>query len=85
LVHESVELRLHDGSIDAEAINNWVKIHARFIDFVKDCSLTNLSDRFSGDLKTQFEALTSIVGYDLGEYYKGVMASFGNPLGLQVA
>jgi hypothetical protein len=78
LVHGSVELRLHDASLDATAINNWVMIHLRFIDYVKQYSIDALREKFMGDTDAQMEMMHDIIGNALWEYYIEVASRNGN-------
>jgi hypothetical protein len=78
LVHGSMEIRLHDASLDAPAINNWVMIHARFIDHVKELSLAEIREKFAGDTDCQMEAMRDIIGNDVWEYYIEVAERNGN-------
>jgi hypothetical protein len=80
LVHSTLEVRLHDASLDAEEICNWVKCHARFIDFVSSCSLNDLKDLLSCSLTGQFEVLSDIIGKELSEYYGARAARLAKPV-----
>jgi hypothetical protein len=77
LVHGSMEIRLHDASLDATAINNWIMIHARFIDYVKELSLDEIREKFIGDTDTQMEAMHDIIGNELWEYYIAAAERYG--------
>ena len=69
LVHGSVEVRLYQGTLDAAEICNWVKLHARFIDFIRNLSFRQIDEMFRGDMYAQYAALTNIVGNELGDYW----------------
>jgi len=68
-VHGTMEVRLHDASLATRDILNWIKVHARFIDFVKDLSLDDLTEYFTGNLEKQFDAFSEIVGSKLTDFY----------------
>jgi hypothetical protein len=69
LVHGSVEVRLYQGSLDAEEICNWLILHARFIDFVKDKSFSELDSLFHNTPREDFVAIAEIIGPELAEYW----------------
>ena len=66
LVHGSFEVRLYQGTLDAEEICNWVIMHARFIDAVSKMCLDEIDDLFSSN---KFEALVKTIGPELAEYW----------------
>lgn len=67
--HGSIEIRLHDATLDAETICNWIKLHARFIDAASSMSLDEIDDRFNHNASAQFYNLVEIIGNDLADYY----------------
>jgi hypothetical protein len=82
LVHGTIEVRMHDASLNAEEICNWVKCHARFIDFVSSCSRNDIKDLFSCGIEQQFKVLSDIVGNELSEYYAERAVQFGKRINL---
>ncbi len=44
--HNTVEIRSHEGTLDAEAICNWIKAHTRFIDAVSKMSVGEVTRLF---------------------------------------
>jgi hypothetical protein len=81
-VHSTLEVRLHDASLNSEMLCNWVKCHARFIDFVSSCSIDEIDELFSNSFKKQFETLTDIVGEELSAYYAGRAEQFDKQINL---
>lgn len=59
--HGTFEVRLLEGTVDAETICNWVAIHARFMDYVRKLSFDDLDLLLAGDVRHVFDALTRIV------------------------
>jgi hypothetical protein len=60
--HGTFEVRLLEGTVDAKTICNWVAIHARFMDYVKNHSFDDLDLILSGDPHHVLSALVDIVG-----------------------
>lgn len=46
--HNTFEIRILEGSIDAELICNWIKFNARFMDWAKTQTFDDLDTLFSG-------------------------------------
>jgi hypothetical protein len=66
----SFEIRLHQGSLDARAVCNWIKAHLRFTDWAKDKTLDEIDDAFRGSDVSRWESLKAIFGdIDLNRYY----------------
>lgn len=82
LVHNTLEIRIHDASLDSEEICNWIKCHARFIDFVAGCSLNDVKDLLNCSIEQQFEVLTDIIGKELSDYYRSRAEQMGRPINL---
>ena len=60
--HKTFEVRLLEGTVDAETICNWITIHCRFIDAVKDLSFDEMSEMFHAGHTAQFRALVNLIG-----------------------
>ncbi len=60
-IHCTFEVRLLEGTVDASTICNWVSLHARFIDYVKELSYDDLDYAFAGQPKHIYSALLKIV------------------------
>jgi hypothetical protein len=75
--HNSVEIRLHDATLDANKICNWIKIHARFIDVVSKMSLDEITNKFDCSIERQFTNIASIIGPELTDYYADRAESLG--------
>jgi hypothetical protein len=80
MVHGTLEFRSHDPSLNAVEICNWIKVHARFIDFVKSWSLADLNELFNGSVQDRFKAISDIVGSELADYYANRAECFGKPV-----
>jgi len=80
LVHGSIEVRSHGGSLDPVVICNWIKVHARFIDRVSAMDIFEINEKFGRNITSQFKALTDFVGEDLGDYYAAKAESYETPV-----
>jgi hypothetical protein len=60
-VHKTFEVRLLEGTIDAETVCNWVITHARFMDYVKKLNFDELDHFFSGDTRSVLAAIAGIL------------------------
>jgi hypothetical protein len=61
---KTLEVRLLEGTVDAKTICNWIAIHARFMDYVRNHSFDDLDLILSGDRRHVLSALADIVGDD---------------------
>lgn len=77
MVHGTMELRLLNGTLDADHICNWIKMHTKFVDCVKSMSATDIELMFDGSIFYQFSALTEIIGVELSSFYMGVADTHG--------
>jgi len=70
--HRTIEIRLHNGTVDSDAVVNWIKAHVMFLDKVKDMLLTRIDRRFlNKTVDAQFSALETMWGdADLSAYYR---------------
>lgn len=80
LVHGSVEIRSHAGTLDADEINNWIKLHARFIDAVSKMPISELATKFCGGFESQYVGIENIVGRELGDIYSKKANSYRKPV-----
>ena len=80
LAHGTMEVRSHDASLNAHEICNWVKAHARFMDFAKEWDLSDLDALFSGDISEKFEAIVGVLGVDLADFYANRARAHGKPV-----
>ena len=73
-VHGTLEIRSHDATLDAEVINNWVKIHMQFIDYVRDLTIEQIEEDFGVDvnLRRQLTNLAYIIDPELVDFYYDV-------------
>jgi hypothetical protein len=66
----SYEIRLHQGSVNAKEICNWIKAHLRFVDWAKDKTFDEIDDAFCGSDANKWESLKAIFGdIDLNRTY----------------
>jgi len=73
-VHGSLEVRLHQGTVNGEEICNWIKALAAFIDWAADAGLASVRRQLAGkDSTERFELIARLwreAGCnDLIEYY----------------
>jgi hypothetical protein len=76
LTHRTFEIRLHSATLDGNKVCNWIKAHARFIDFVKDKTIDELREIFA---ENHFRVLDEIWDEaDLTYYYAQRAETFSN-------
>lgn len=68
--HNTVEVRFLHGSLDPTEICNWVKLHALFIDAVKDKTYRQLNRLFGTKVITYWAGLCQIIPGALTEYWQ---------------
>jgi hypothetical protein len=85
LVHNTLEVRSHDATLKVSEICKWIKVHASFIDGVKDLSLDEIDMLFLGDIEFQFKSLEMLIGSDLADYYAERAAGYNKPVRLTTA
>lgn len=69
--HGTVEIRLHYATSDAAEIVNWIKVHARFVDWALETDFQTIAATFNGRLAHDFDALCEIWGSPgLRNYYR---------------
>lgn len=79
--HGTVEIRLHYATSDAAEIVNWVKVHARFVDWALEQDMATVSETFDGTLANDFDALAEIWATPgLKTYYRARAAEHDNPI-----
>ena len=60
--HNTIEIRIHSATLDADKVINWVKAHIRFVDGVKDLTMAQVAHRFGGDnLQKKYDSLAWIL------------------------
>ena len=62
ICHGSIEIRLYHGSLNAREICNWVAIHTRFIDAVKDMSFDDIDAAFGHTVATVWRGIVNVIG-----------------------
>lgn len=78
--HGTFEIRLHTGTLCGEKVVNWVKAHARFVDWAATKTPAEIRAHFSGRTKDEkFAALAEIWDDEnLTEYYRDRAKKFGH-------
>ena len=62
LDHKTFEVRMLEGSLDAETICNWIILHCRFIDKAKELTFPQLRRRFANKASQgRFTALAELI------------------------
>lgn len=81
LCHGSFEIRLYHGSLNAREICNWVAIHARFIDAVKDMTFDDIDTTFGHTVATVWRGIVDVIGDPkLLDYWRRIAARRNNTL-----
>ena len=70
--HGTIEIRLHNGTVEAEVVTNWIKAHVLFIDRIKDKLLAGIDRRFKDKtIAAQFASLERLWGdSELSAFYR---------------
>lgn len=79
-VHKTLEVRLHEGTLNPTTIINWVKMHTRFVDTVRLLELNDIDDAFGGNHYNQWKAMSEIIGSDLSDFYRGRAEAYGHDM-----
>ena len=81
ICHGSIEIRLYQGSLAAREICNWVALHARFIDAVKDLSYDKLDETFGAITRKNWAGIVALIeDTDLLDYWRRRAKRQGNML-----
>jgi len=59
--YRTFEVRILEGTCDASVICNWITVHCRFIDAVKDMSFDEIDDFFGRTRSTNFDGLAKLI------------------------
>jgi len=66
----SYEIRLYQGTLDAQEVCNWIRAHLRFVEWAKDKTFDEIDDAFRGSGASRWESLKAIFGdIELNRYY----------------
>jgi hypothetical protein len=68
--HGSLEVRILHGSLNQTEICNWIRLHALFIDAVKDKTYRQLNRLFGTKITTYWTGLCQIIPSELTEYWQ---------------
>ena len=66
-VHNTIEIRLHDGTCDGEAVTNWIKAHTRFADWASKLGYEGVKTALSGLTVDEMFTLIAQEVWDDGE------------------
>ena len=81
LRHGSIEIRLYHGSLKAREVCNWVALHARFVDAVKDLTFDEIDVRIGGITRSNWRGLVELVGDPkLLDYWRRAANKIGQSL-----
>lgn len=77
--HNTVEIRLHTGTVNYAKITNWVKAHVRFVDWAAGHTAEEVYAKLGGKTSRElFDMLCGIWGDDeLSGFYRRRAAKFG--------
>jgi hypothetical protein len=69
--HSTLEIRLHHGSLDGREVCNWIKAHARFVDYVKGLTVGQITRIFGNKtVKAQMRNMRDLwKDAELSDYY----------------
>jgi hypothetical protein len=67
--HGTLEIRLHQATLDAQAITQWAIANVRFVDAVSKMTTQQVSERFGLGRSNALAALKEILGADCYAYY----------------
>lgn len=69
--HNTLEIRLHEGTLDGRAVCNWIKAHLRFVDYVKGLTIGQITRIFGNkSLKAQMRNMRDLwKDAELSDYY----------------
>ncbi|MHC4188440.1 MAG: amidoligase family protein [Planctomycetota bacterium] len=62
--HKTFEIRLLEGTLDPDVICNWIAVHCRFMDCVRNLTIAELRDTFDCTARRQYRAISSMIGDD---------------------
>lgn len=78
-VHGTMEVRSHDATLDGGLICSWIMAHARFIDSVRNLSLSAIDELFGSNVNEYLDGFTTCVGSELAEFYSNLAGDYGKP------
>jgi hypothetical protein len=81
LSHGSIEIRAYRGSLSTREICNWVALHARFVDAVKDLTYDEIDVALGAITRRNWVGLVNLIGDpDLLDYWRRKARQHGYPL-----
>lgn len=81
LKHGSVEIRLYKGTLNSREICNWIAIHTRFIDAVKDLTYAEIDEKLGATTKRNWRGLNEIISdVKLLDYWRRKASRLGYEL-----
>jgi len=76
--HRTLEIRLHEGTLNNRTIINWIKLHSVFIDTVRTLEPDDIDLHFGSN--SAWDNFSEIIGDELSTFYRGRATSFGHAL-----
>lgn len=81
LRYGSIEIRLYRGTLQAREICNWVALHTRFVDAVKDMTFDEIDDGIGAITRTNWRGLVELIGDpNLLDYWRRIASRHGHAL-----
>ena len=81
LRHGSIEIRAYRGTLATREICNWVALHTRFVDAVKDLTYTEIDVALGAITRKNWVGLVNLIGDpNLLDYWRRQARSHGYPL-----
>jgi hypothetical protein len=81
LRHGSIEIRAYRGTLATREICNWVALHTRFVDAVKDLTYTEIDVALGAITRRNWIGLVNLIGDpDLLDYWRRKARAHGYPL-----
>lgn len=81
LRHSSIEIRMYRGSLRGREICNWVALHARFVDAVKDMTFDEIDVAIGAITRKNWVGLVNLIGDpDLLDYWRRKAHEHGTDL-----
>jgi hypothetical protein len=81
LRHGSIEIRMYRGSLRGREICNWVALHARFVDAVKDMTFDEIDEAIGAITRKNWIGLVNLIGDpDLLDYWRRKAREHGTEL-----
>ncbi len=81
LAHGSIEVRIHQGSLNSREICNWIALHVRFVDAVKGLTFDEIDNVLGRITRTNWRGLVEIIDdTNLLDYWRRIANKHGSLL-----